>query len=51
MLITRDDDPRNPNSAGTGQILENRTGASVTGDDGRRRRVHTATTRIRNLNP
>lgn len=49
VLRTRDDDPRNPTSAGTGQPTENRTAGSVAGDDGRRRRVHTATVRLRNL--
>lgn len=45
---TRSDDPRNPAAAGTGQARENRDTA-VPGDDGRRRRVHTATVRVRNL--
>jgi type II secretory pathway pseudopilin PulG len=45
---TRSDDPRNPDSAGTGQARENRDTA-IPGDDGRRRRVHTATVRVRNL--
>lgn len=45
---TRDDDPRNPDSAGTGQSVENRD-TNVAGDDGRRRRVHTATVRVRNI--
>jgi prepilin-type N-terminal cleavage/methylation domain-containing protein len=47
---TRDDDPRKPDSAGTGQPTENRTAASAPGDDGRRRRVHTSIVRLRNLN-
>lgn len=47
---TRDDDPRNPLAAGTGQTTENRTAASAPGDDGRRRRVHTSVVRLRNLN-
>lgn len=48
VMSTRADDPRSDN-AGTGQVLENRTSASVSGDDGRRRRVSTSTVRIRNL--
>jgi hypothetical protein len=48
VLRTRADDPRNPDSAGTGQATENRTTA-IPGDDGKRRRVHTATVRLRNL--
>ena len=48
VLRTRDDDPRNPNSVGTGQGTENRDTA-LPGDDGRRRRVHTATVRVRNV--
>lgn len=48
VLRTKDDDPRNPNSVGTGQGTENRN-AALPGDDGRRRRVHTATVRVRNV--
>jgi prepilin-type N-terminal cleavage/methylation domain-containing protein len=48
VVATRDNDPRNPNSAGTGQARENRDPNTVSGDDGRRRRVYTATVRIRN---
>jgi len=48
VVATRDDDPRNPNSAGTGQVRENRDPATVSSDDGRRRRVYTSTVRIRN---
>ena len=48
VLRTRDDDPRHPNATGTGQGTENR-GNSIPGDDGRRRRVHTATVRVRNV--
>jgi prepilin-type N-terminal cleavage/methylation domain-containing protein len=47
VVRTRADDPRNPDSAGTGQARENR--ANAPGDDGKRRRVHTATVRLRNL--
>lgn len=46
---TRENDPRNPLTAGTGQTPENRTSASAPGDDGRRRRVHTSIVRLRNL--
>jgi prepilin-type N-terminal cleavage/methylation domain-containing protein len=49
VLRTRRDDPRNPDGAGTGQVTENRTDASAPGDDGKHRRVHTATVRLRNL--
>jgi hypothetical protein len=45
---TRGEDPRNPQAAGTGQATENR-GTNVAGDDGRRRRLHTATLRLRNV--
>jgi prepilin-type N-terminal cleavage/methylation domain-containing protein len=45
---TRDNDPRNPTKAGRGQGTENRD-TNVAGADGRRRRVHTATIRLRNL--
>ncbi len=48
VLYTRDDDSRNPTQAGRGQGTENRT-SSVAGVDGRRRRVHTTTMRLRNL--
>lgn len=47
VVRTRDDDPRNPTNAGTGQATENQTNAP--GPDGKRRRVHTATVRLRNL--
>jgi prepilin-type N-terminal cleavage/methylation domain-containing protein len=48
VVATRDNDPRNPGSAGTGQARENRDPNTVSGDDGRRRRVYTSTVRIRN---
>ena len=48
VVRTRADDPRNPDSAGTGQARENRASA-IPGDDGKHRRVHTATVRLRNL--
>jgi prepilin-type N-terminal cleavage/methylation domain-containing protein len=47
VLRTRGEDPRNPDTAGTGQRTENRD-TNVAGDDGRRRRVHTVTVRVRN---
>ncbi len=50
VMTTRVDDPRS-DIVGTGQVLENRTAGSVSGDDGRRRRVSTSTIRIRNLAP
>lgn len=45
---TRLDDPRNPDNAGVGQARENRD-TNVPGDDGKHRRVHTATVFLRNL--
>ena len=48
VVATRDDDPRNPDGAGTGQVRENRDPGTVSSDDGRRRRVYTSTVRIRN---
>jgi len=49
VVRTGDDDPRNPNSAGRGQARENRAIGTVPGDDGRHRRVHTSTIRVRNI--
>jgi len=48
VLRTRADDPRNPVAAGIGQARENR-GTSIPAADGKHRRVHTATVRLRNL--
>jgi type II secretory pathway pseudopilin PulG len=48
VLRTRDNDPRNQTHAGHGQGTENRD-TNVASADGRRRRVHTATVRLRNL--
>lgn len=48
VVRTASDDPRNPNAASTGQATENRT-SNVPGDDGRRRRVHLSTVRLRNI--
>lgn len=47
VVRTALEDPRNP-AVGTGQSLENHT-ASLAGDDGRRRRIHTSTVRVRNV--
>ncbi|MDP6981177.1 MAG: PilW family protein [Myxococcota bacterium] len=44
---TRSDDPRNPSNAGTGQATENRA-TNIPGTDGRRRRIYSATVRLRN---
>ncbi len=44
---TRGNDPRNPANAGIGQSTENRT-LNVPGTDGRRRRIYSATVRMRN---
>lgn len=49
VLRTAENDPANPNDAGIGQLTENQTVAP--GADGRRRRVHTSTIRLRNLVP
>jgi len=49
VLRTAENDPANPNDAGVGQLTENQTVAP--GVDGRRRRVHTSTIRLRNLVP
>lgn len=45
---TRGEDPRNPISAGIGQSTENRA-TNIPAVDGRRRRVYSATVRLRNL--
>ncbi|MEM7412967.1 MAG: PilW family protein [Myxococcota bacterium] len=47
IVRTAENDPTNTTSAGTGQVRENRV--NPPGPDGRRRRVHTATIRLRNL--
>lgn len=44
---TRANDPRNPANAGIGQATENRT-TNIPGADGRRRRIYSATVRMRN---
>jgi len=48
ILRTASDDPQRPNNAGTGQQTENRD-TDIAGDDGRRRRLHTTTVRLRNI--
>ena len=47
IAINDDIDPRNLDSVSSGQEMENRD-TNVPGADGRRRRVHTATVRVRN---
>ena len=49
-LVTRTsmNDPRNPDDAGVGQARENRA-TNIPPDDGKHRRVHTATVFLRNL--
>jgi hypothetical protein len=49
VMRTRTNDPRNPDNFSIGQTLENRTAASAPAQDGRHRRVHTASVRLRNL--
>ena len=44
---TRANDPRKPNNAGIGQTTENRA-TNIPGADGRRRRIYSATVRLRN---
>jgi prepilin-type N-terminal cleavage/methylation domain-containing protein len=48
VVATRMDDPRREFQLGRRQVTENRTAASTAGADGKRRRVHTATVRLRN---
>ncbi|MBW2286453.1 MAG: PilW family protein [Deltaproteobacteria bacterium] len=48
ILRTGSDDLHRPNNAGTGQQTENRD-TDIAGDDGRRRRLHTTTVRLRNI--
>jgi type II secretory pathway pseudopilin PulG len=47
VVRTAAEDPRG-SAVGTGQSLENRT-ANLAADDGRRRRIHTSTVRVRNV--
>lgn len=48
VMRTRTNDPRNPDNTSIGQQRENRS-TSVAAADGKHRRVHTATVRIRNM--
>lgn len=49
VTVTRDDDPNRDWTLGAGQVTGNRTAASLTASDGKRRRVHTARVRPRNV--
>lgn len=48
VIRTRDEDPNETWQGGIGQVTENRAANSVAPMDGARRRVHTATVRVRN---
>jgi prepilin-type N-terminal cleavage/methylation domain-containing protein len=48
VVATRSEDPRSEYQLGRRQITENRTEASTAGSDGRRRRVHSVSVRMRN---
>lgn len=48
VMRTRADDPRDPSNSGIGQQRENRA-TGIPAADGKHRRVHTATVRLRNL--
>ena len=48
VVRTSTSDPRNPNSGSIGQALENRV-SNIPGEDGRRRRLHSSTVRVRNV--
>lgn len=49
VLVTREPDPRESYDEGRGQATENRTAASLSAQDGLRRRVHSETVRLRNV--
>jgi hypothetical protein len=49
VTVTRDDDPNRDWTLGLGQVTGNRTAASLSTGDGKRRRVYTARVRPRNL--
>ncbi len=49
VTVTRDDDPNRDWSLGAGQVTGNRTAASLSAGDGKRRRVYSATVRPRNV--
>jgi prepilin-type N-terminal cleavage/methylation domain-containing protein len=49
VTVTRDDDPNRDWNLGAGQVTGNRTAASLSAGDGKRRRVYTARVRPRNV--
>jgi prepilin-type N-terminal cleavage/methylation domain-containing protein len=49
VTVTRDDDPNRDWTLGAGQVTGNRTAASLSAGDGKRRRVYTARVRPRNV--
>ena len=49
VTVTRDDDPNRDWSLGAGQVTGNRTAASLSTGDGKRRRVYSARVRPRNV--
>ena len=49
VTVTRDDDPNRDWSLGAGQVTGNRTAASLSSGDGKRRRVYSARVRPRNV--
>jgi prepilin-type N-terminal cleavage/methylation domain-containing protein len=49
VTVTRDDDPNRAWNLGAGQVTGNRTAASLSAGDGKRRRVYSARVRPRNV--
>jgi prepilin-type N-terminal cleavage/methylation domain-containing protein len=49
VTVTRDDDPNRDWTLGVGQVTGNRSAASLSSGDGKRRRVYTARVRPRNV--
>ncbi len=49
VTVTRDDDPNEEFTEGAGQVTANRTAGSLPSGDGKRRRVHSARVRLRNV--
>ena len=49
VTVTRDDDPNRDWNLGAGQVTGNRTAASLSAGDGKRRRVYSARVRPRNV--
>jgi hypothetical protein len=49
VTVTRDDDPNRDWALGAGEVTGNRTAGSLSGGDGKRRRVYTARVRPRNV--